>query len=458
VSRKPSVRVFPTIQERPERPRPFLVRWQFDGKQKEKGFSTTTEANIFRSRLVVASVTETTKWNRATYLPADLASLSSTSVADWCVTYVADVWEYLAPNTRRSLVEALVYFIERSVPDNAPQVTPKWHHDLPKWLTPGTSVSLPRDFQQWLSRWSPKLEDLDEAALARIDKRLRQNIDGEPLARTTQARRVNVVKRCLEVAVRKRVMSVCEWPKSDHGERSRKSSWAKSSVTDDVPSVAELHAIIAAIPSHQPSSKMYQTLSAVSGYAGLRPGEAVALEVQDLELPAKGWGQISVRRSWNGTGRAWGTESEDLARPKTQRSLREVPIPPVLVKHLRDWITQQDISSGPLFVTRAGTRPTQSNWNRALKRACESVGATPLPPYGLRRTCASHLVDANVMIAEAAARLGHSPEVLLSIYTKRVGDGVQRSNHLLDVVYNQAESDCDSVAKVAKRYEGTITQ
>jgi len=62
------------------------------------------------------------------------------------------------------------------------------------------------------------------------------------------------------------------------------------------------------------------------------------------------------------------------------------------------------------------------------------------------------------MIAEAAARLGHSPEVLLSIYTKRVGDGVQRSNHLLDVIYNQAESDCDSVAKVAKRYEGTITQ
>jgi predicted amino acid racemase len=39
------------------------------------------------------------------------------------------------------------------------------------------------------------------------------------------------------------------------------------------------------------------------------------------------------------------------------------------------------------------------------------------------------------MIAEAAARLGHSPEVLLSIYTKRVSDGVERSNRLLDTVY-----------------------
>jgi len=438
VSRKPTVRVFPSIQERPERPRPFLVRWEFDGKQKEKGFSTKTEADIFRSALRTASVTETTKWNRATYLPFELAALSSVNVADWCATYVADVWEYLAPNTRRSLVEALVCFIERSVSDKAPPVSSDWHKLLTEWLSAGMSEPLPRSFQQWLSRWSPKLEDLDEAGLERIDKRLRQNVFGDPLARTTQSRRVNVVKRCLNVAVKKRVMSVCDWPKSDHGEMSRKSSWAKTPLDDDVPSVAELHAIITAIPSHQPSSKMYQTLSAVSGYAGLRPGEAVALQAEDLVLPDIGWGQISVRRSWNGVGRAWGSESEDVARPKTRRSLRDVPIPPVLVAYLREWIVQQEIKAGPLFVTRTGTRPTQSNWNRTLKRACESVGVTPLPPYGLRRTCASHLVDANVMIAEAAARLGHSPEVLLSIYTKRVSDGVQRSNHLLDVVYDQA--------------------
>lgn len=441
MSRKPLVRVFPSIQERPERPRPFLVRWEFDGKQKGRGFSTKTEAAIFKSRILLASVTETTKWNRATYLPVELASLSSVNVADWCVTYVADVWEYLAPNTRRSLVEALVYFIERSVSDKAPPVTSQWHKVLPEWLTPGKSELLTRDLQQWLSRWSPKVEDLDEAALERIDKRLRQNINGELLARTTQSRRVNVVKRCLDVAVRKKVMSVCEWPKSDHGQSARKSSWAKSSVTDNVPSVAELHAIIAAIPSDRPSPMMYRTLCAVAGYGGLRPGEVVALRVEDLVLPETGWGQISVKRSWNGTGRTWGTEAEDLAEPKTKRSLREVPIPPVLVSHLREWITHQDLTSGSLFVTRAGTRPTQSNWNRALKRACESVGVMPLPPYGLRRTCASHLVDANVMIAEAAARLGHSPEVLLSIYTKRVSDGVERSNQLLDAVYILKQTD-----------------
>jgi integrase len=180
---------------------------------------------------------------------------------------------------------------------------------------------------------------------------------------------------------------------------------------------------------------MYQTLSAIAGFGGLRPGEAVALHLEDLDLPQRGWGRISVKRSWNGVGRAWGTENEDIGEPKTKRSLREVPIPPVLVGYLRDWISQEEITSGPLFVTGSGTRPTQSNWNRALKNACRRADLAPLPPYGLRRTCASHLVDANVMIAEAAARLGHSPEVLISIYTKRVSDGVERSNRLLDQVY-----------------------
>lgn len=437
MSRKPLVRVFPSIQERPERPRPFLVRWQFDGKQKEKGFSTTTEANVFRSRLVVASVTENTKWDRATYLPMDLTSLSSTKVAGWCKTYVADTWGYLAPNTRRSLVEALVYFIERSVPENAPTGAPRWHTDLTKWLAPGSDVSLSRDLQQWLDRWSPKLEDLDVAALERLDKRLRQKMNGEPLARTTQSRRVGVVKRCLDVAVRKNVMSAYEWPMPDKGEKSRKSSWTQALVLDDVPSVEKLRTILNEIPSHQPASLMYQTLSAVCGYGGLRPGEAVALRFEDLALPEQGWGHISVKRSWNGTGRAWGTEAEDLAEPKTRRSLRDVPIPPVLVEYLRKWIAQQGIEHGSLFTTRAGKRPTQSNWNRALSRACKRAGVLPLSPYGLRRTCASHLVDANVMIAEAAARLGHSVEVLLAFYTKRVSDGVERSNRLLDLVYHE---------------------
>jgi integrase len=72
---------------------------------------------------------------------------------------------------------------------------------------------------------------------------------------------------------------------------------------------------------------------------------------------------------------------------------------------------EQNIDTGPLFLTRSGSRPTQSNWCRALARACLAVGwPSALTPYGLRRTNASHLAQ-SIPIAEAAARLGHSVEI-----------------------------------------------
>jgi integrase len=153
-----------------------------------------------------------------------------------------------------------------------------------------------------------------------------------------------------------------------------------------------------------------------------------------LSLPRSGWGYIEVRRSWNGTGANWGDESENEGMPKTESAQRTVPISPILVKHLRDWIAENRPTDS-LFISDEGKRPSQSNWNRSLKAACEKVGIAPLSPYGLRRTCATHMVYASVLIAEAAARLGHSPEVLLTYYTKRMSGGEERSNQLLDAAY-----------------------
>ena len=51
---------------------------------------------------------------------------------------------------------------------------------------------------------------------------------------------------------------------------------------------------IAAVPSHQPSSRTYQVMIAVSYYAGLRPSEVVMLRPRALHLPVDGWGRIDV--------------------------------------------------------------------------------------------------------------------------------------------------------------------
>jgi len=44
-----------------------------------------------------------------------------------------------------------------------------------------------------------------------------------------------------------------------------------------LPSPETMGAVIDAIPSHQPGNRMYQVMTAVSYYAGLRPSEVVML-------------------------------------------------------------------------------------------------------------------------------------------------------------------------------------
>jgi len=101
-----------------------------------------------------------------------------------------------------------------------------------------------------------------------------------------------------------------------------------------------------------------------------------------------------------------------------------------------DVYKRQNIETGPLFLTRTGSRPTQSNWSRSLVRACSIVEwPYPLTPYGPRRTNASHLAQ-SIPIAEAAARLGHSVEILTKHYVKRVAGQVALSNEILDNLYS----------------------
>ena len=65
---------------------------------------------------------------------------------------------------------------------------------------------------------------------------------------------------------------------------------------------------------------------------------------------------------------------------------------------------------------RTGRRPTESNWNRALKRAAAAAGHQPMSPYDCRHACATTWLGAGVPLGEAARRLGHSVETLVTFY------------------------------------------
>lgn len=452
-----------TPVEYPDRKLPYVVRWRVNGRGHWRSFSARkgrNGADSFYSQLRVAALDDL-DWHLATGLPATMSPIEDITVAQYCRTYIHDEWRRLSPSTRKSYVEALTSFVVNCARPGATTPPFEWRAHVARWLTPtldmqgtvagsqaGTATSLPKAIQTWLKKNSPMLNELDRQILFNTDQQMRRRLDGvTAYSPNMQRRLVAVAKTVLASAVNRGLLESVTWPRRDRGATAKSDVRASYELDEgEVPSIAQLIEILEAIRSHQPASNLYRMLSAVCGFAGLRPGEVVALEVADLTLPPEGWGTIRVERAWSGVeGGAWNVASESIAGPKTKRSRRLVPIPPLLVTELVEWLRLEDIDSGPLFLTRNGTRPTQSNWGRALRRACEDVSwPHPLTPYGLRRTNASHLTQ-TIPIAEAAARLGHSVEILTKHYVRRVAGQTPISNRNLDHLY-------DDVAQSSERF------
>ena len=182
---------------------------------------------------------------------------------------------------------------------------------------------------------------------------------------------------------------------------------------------------IDAIRTHQPSSRTYQVMTAVAYYAGLRPSEVVMLRTSHLTLPAEGWGRIDVLEA--------DIDFNVPGDPKT--GPRSVPIPPVLVAMLTDWVATLDTTeSDRLFLTRNGNQPTPSNWTRAWHRALRSIDHPTLRIYDCRHAAATTWLQAGVPLGEAARRLGHSVETLVSTYVGSLTGDEEISNARIEAL------------------------
>lgn len=140
--------------------------------------------------------------------------------------------------------------------------------------------------------------------------------------------------------------------------------------------------IIDAIPTHQPGSRNYAVMTAVSYFGGLRPSETAMLRPRVLHQPA-GWGSIDVVEADDGY--------DEPAEPKTGE--RTVPIPPALVEILRAWLAEHDFAAHDLlFRTEQGdARHRRTGTERSSVqpvprdtpgRCTPTTPATPAPPPG----------------------------------------------------------------------------
>jgi integrase len=149
------------------------------------------------------------------------------------------------------------------------------------------------------------------------------------------------------------------------------------------------------------------------------------LRPRALELPASAWGSIAVTEA--------DIDWDEPGDPKTGN--RVTPIPPRLVELLRCWIDDRQLASDQLlFRSRQGNRPSQSNCARALKRACAAAGHPRIRVYDFRHANATVMLKARVPLAEAARRLGHSVETLVSSYIGAMEGDDTETNALINEV------------------------
>lgn len=152
------------------------------------------------------------------------------------------------------------------------------------------------------------------------------------------------------------------------------------------------------------------TLVSVLAYSGLRPGEALGLELRHIRQRT-----ILVEQA---------VSDGDLKVQKTGRNYRTVDLLSPLQSDLAEWYERAGITEAEtLLFGRADGQPWRTddwdNWrNRHFFPAAREAGLGRPRPYDLRHSFASLLIrEQRTSIVELADQLGHAPTMTLDTYS-----------------------------------------
>lgn len=142
-------------------------------------------------------------------------------------------------------------------------------------------------------------------------------------------------------------------------------------------------------------------------YTGLRHGELLGLQVQDVDLTE---GKLYINATRDSYGRR---------KPKSTTSCRVVYLSPYVTGLLRDHINRMYYKTPETLLFSV----SQSTLLSYLKRKAELAGLPVITVHGLRHSHASLLINNKTDITAIADRLGHSSPVITSqVYTHLFDD------------------------------------
>lgn len=179
-------------------------------------------------------------------------------------------------------------------------------------------------------------------------------------------------------------------------------------------------------------------------YTGMRKGEILGLMWSDIDFEKK---LIHVKRSLAYIAK----QGYLLTTPKTQNSIRYIPIPDFILNELVLHKNKQEEwkqllgglykDEGLVICTHYGALQDPRNVNRVMKRIVKNANVPDIPFHGIRHTHASILFSEGVDIVRTSLRLGHSnPKTTLGIYAHLLPN----SDHdVADIFHNAMQNKKD---------------
>jgi integrase len=419
------------LRRRGDRRSPWLVRWRVDGTDRSSSHPTKAAADRYRRKLLDA-IDAGDAFDPATGQPRSWSA--SKTVLEFTTDWWARRWPAwggkhrgdLAPNVARVIV-GLTSKPPRD--DEAIDAATSYltHHvlcDPQRRADPPAAI---RRTARWLERHSLPLNRVTEVEAAQLLDSFRTNKDGSTAKGNTLRARRAAAHQLFAAAVKARLIE-----SNPIGEV--EITIAARTVEIDktfIPTVADgLHLIGLMGQRGRQGARCVAPLSTML-YGGLRPSEVAGLRLVDLDLPAQGWGHVTVREPVVAAKRRYtqdGSSYERRSRPKhrAEGAAREVPIPSVLVAIIQEHLEAYPVANGELVFRNTAGQP----WTGNVARAWRAVRAAHVDAvadgsrdhlraariYDLRHTNATLLLGAGVPVPEVARRLGHTPETLLRIY------------------------------------------
>mgnify|MGYP002620877114 CR=1 FL=1 len=443
------VKFFEIYRNKSSKAPSYVVRWQVAKKRSSKTYRTKALAESFLSDLRQAAK-RGEPFEIESGLPLSmLKAKSARTVFDFVRAYVEMKWPHVAAKTRDSMSDALSTVLPALTKDrpgrpdaDTLRTALRKFALLPASKRPDPPLEIIKAVR-WLEAASLDLADLNETKTVRLAlDAIALRLDGQAASANTIRRKRAVLHAVLEYAV-----ELEELPANPL----HRIKWKPPKTTETVdPRVVvnprQARELLTAVTyvGKRGRGQRLMALFACMYYAALRPAEAVALRQQDCHLPASGWGRIlvdvsrpEVTTQWTDTGDA---HEERGLKHRGRDDVRPVPIPPVLVKILRQHIDEYGVGpDGRLFRSERGggvasTAYTEV-WQEARKLALTPAQvASPLArrPYDLRHAAVSLWLNAGVPAPEVAERAGHSVDVLLRVYAKCIDGQQEIANRRID--------------------------